>query len=161
LGFLSIVEVLNFRILWVRPTFGTLRVQKRMYGQATSVPKFTHCRRTRCDSLHWQIPYKFKTIMTSSSDHLIKAEPEQEMNGIQTVHHPALSATSLVPEDVVAISSAPVATTTTNTTAIASVPGPSRKDRNLRGFLDMMDDYAPIVITCTNLTPFVSITNYN
>ncbi|KAF8542857.1 transcription initiation factor TFIID 23-30kDa subunit-domain-containing protein, partial [Trichophaea hybrida] len=29
--------------------------------------------------------------------------------------------------------------------AIASVPGPSRKDRNLRGFLDMMDDYAPII----------------
>ncbi|KAF8252155.1 transcription initiation factor IID, TAF10 subunit, partial [Wilcoxina mikolae CBS 423.85] len=27
----------------------------------------------------------------------------------------------------------------------APVPGPSRKDRNLREFLDMMDEYAPII----------------
>lgn len=87
--------------------------------------------------------------MTSPSNPRIKAEPandeDTEMNGIHATPRPAASPGPTSTDDAAALPAPAPPATAAATATIAPVSVPTRKDRNLRQFLEIMEEYAPIV----------------
>jgi hypothetical protein len=92
---------------------------------------------------------------TTPQEPKVKTEPglNDDVDMMNGIHHHAPTAPSTASANNDADAVPPPAGGVGSTATIAPAPPPTRKDRSLREFLDMMEEYAPIVCSLISIPP--------